>query len=299
MSILSFLDYLRDHRRYSAHTIKAYQNDLEAFNSFLESTYELDGQWQDVTHHMIRDWMVSLVEHDISPASINRKLSAVKSYYKYLLREGLVSQNPSSKVVAPKQRKKLLRVASEDDMVNLLDSDLFSDDYWGRAQHAIIITFYHTGMRLSELIGLKLRDVDFAQGKLTVLGKRNKQRSVPMTPVLREVLGSYIEMRKTHYADNEERFLFLSNKGNKLYPKLVYKTINTYLSSVSDLEKKSPHVLRHSFATHMLNRGADLNSIKELLGHSNLAATQIYTHNSIDQLKQLYNQAHPRGDDKN
>lgn len=299
MSILSFLDYLRDHKRYSAHTIKAYQNDLEAFGLFLNTTYELNNRWQDVTHHMIRDWVVSLVEQEMSPTSINRKLSAVKSFFKFLLREEVVAQNPASRVVAPKQKKKLLRVASEDNLTDLIDSNLFSDDYWGKTQRAIIVTFYHTGMRLSELIGLRVADVDFVQAKLTVLGKRNKERSVPITPVLKEVLLEYLGLRNAQFAGNEEGFLFLSTKGNKLYPKLVYNTINIYLSLISDLEKKSPHVLRHSFATHMLNRGADLNSIKELLGHSNLAATQIYTHNSIDQLKQLYNQAHPRGDDKN
>lgn len=299
MSILSFLDYLLDHKRYSAHTIKAYQNDLEAFDAFLNSTYELNNQWDQVTHHMIRDWIVSLVEQDISSTSINRKLSAVKSFFKHLLREGLVEQNPASRVVAPKQKKKLLRVASEDNLEDLIDSSLFPDDYWGVTQRTIIITFYHTGMRLSELIGLRVVDVDFAQNKLSVLGKRNKERFVPMTPVLQEALRGYMELRNRNFTEVQEGVLFLSSKGNKLYPKLVYNTINIYLSLTSNLEKKSPHVLRHSFATHMLNRGADLNSIKELLGHSNLAATQIYTHNSIDQLKQLYNQAHPRGDDKN
>lgn len=299
MSITPFLDYLQNHKRYSAHTITAYKTDLESFCNFLFQSYEIKEDWGEVSHHMIREWVVSLIEADISPRSVNRKLSAVKSFYKYLLREGRVEANPALRVVAPKQKKKLLRVASEDDMSDLLDGSLFPDDFWGATQRAIVYTFYHTGIRLSELIGLRVTDVDFEQSKLTVIGKRNKERSVPLTPMLKLELHGFLQQREVCFADAKSGYLFLSRRGNKLYPKLVYNTINTYLSLVSDLEKKSPHVLRHSFATHMLNRGADLNSIKELLGHSNLSATQVYTHNSIDQLKHLYNQAHPRGDDKN
>lgn len=299
MSINLFLEYLQNHKRYSAHTITAYKNDLGGFRDFLFQSYEIEDEWGEVSHHMIREWVVSLMEGDVSPRSVNRKLSAVKSFYKYLLREGRVESNPAIRVVAPKQKKKLLRVASEDDMSDLLNNDLFPGDFWGRTQRAIVFTFYHTGIRLSELINVKVGDVDLSQAKLTVLGKRNKERSVPLTPALKSELEVYLKEREGCFKSSESDFLFLSIRGNKLYPKLVYNTINTYLSLVSDLEKRSPHVLRHSFATHMLNRGADLNSIKELLGHSSLSATQVYTHNSIDQLKHLYNQAHPRGDDKN
>ncbi len=214
------------------------------------------------------------------------------------MKEGVVLTNPASKVQSPKQKKKLLRVASEDDLGTLLDHDPFPEGLWGRTQRAILYTFYHTGIRLSELIGLRISDCDFNQGKITVTGKRNKQRSVPMTPALKKVLEEHLQQIEPTGGKAQTDFLFTTERGNKLYPKLVYNTINTYLGLVSGLEKKSPHVLRHSFATHMLNRGADLNSIKELLGHSNLAATQIYTHNTIDQLKHLYNQAHPRGDEK-
>ena len=299
MSINLFLEYIQSHKRYSAHTITAYKNDLGGFRDFLFQSCEIEDEWGEVSHHMIREWLVSLMEADVSPRSVNRKLSAVKSFYKYLLREGGVESNPALRVVAPKQKKKLLRVASEDDMSDLLNSDLFPSDFWGKTQRAIVFTFYHTGIRLSELINIKVGDIDFAQSKLTVIGKRNKERSVPLTPALKSELEGYLKEREGCFKSSELDFLFLSIRGNKLYPKLVYNTINTYLSLVSDLEKKSPHVLRHSFATHMLNRGADLNSIKELLGHSSLSATQVYTHNSIDQLKHLYNQAHPRGDDKN
>ena len=298
MSIPNFLDYLRHHKRYSPHTLSAYQNDLNGFSEFLSELYEISNQWDEVTHHMVRAWVVSLMESNVAARSVNRKLSAVKSFYKYLLREGVSQQNPAVKVIAPKQKKKLLRVASEDDIEDLLQSNVFPEDAWGTTQKAIIITFYHTGIRLSELIGLSAKDVDLKRGSLRVLGKRNKERNIPLTPLLKRVLEEYALLRGYEIEASERGYLFLTPKGNKLYPKLVYNTINTYLSIVSDLEKKSPHVLRHSFATHMLNRGADLNSIKELLGHSNLSATQIYTHNSIDQLKHLYNQSHPRGDQK-
>lgn len=298
MDISQFIDYLRFQKRYSEHTLKAYHTDLSEFQHFILLQFELSGQWGEVTHHMIREWVIELMEHNISPRSVSRKLSSLKSFFKYLMKEGVVLSNPATKVQSPKQKKKLLRVASEDDIGSLLDHDPFPRDRWGRTQRAILYTFYHTGIRLSELIGLRVSDCDFNQGKITVTGKRNKQRSVPMTPTLKKVLEEHIQQNEPTGGNAQSDFLFTTESGNKLYPKLVYNVINTYLGLVSGLEKKSPHVLRHSFATHMLNRGADLNSIKELLGHSSLAATQIYTHNTIDQLKHLYNQAHPRGDEK-
>ncbi len=298
MAISQFIDYLRFQKRYSEHTLTAYQNDLSEFENFLFSRFSISETWEEVTHHMIREWVIELMESNITPRTVSRKLSSLKSFFKYLMKEGRVASNPASKVQSPKQKKKLLRVASEDDLSNLIDRNPFPDNPWGRTQRAILLTFYHTGMRLSELIGLRVADVDFDQGKLLVTGKRNKQRSVPITPSLKKVLQEHIQQNEPTGGSAGGGFLFVTEKGNKLYPKLVYNTINTYLGLVSGLEKKSPHVLRHSFATHMLNRGADLNSIKELLGHSNLAATQIYTHNTIDQLKNLYNQAHPRGDEK-
>lgn len=296
MLIPQFLEYLEFQKRYSSHTLKAYQKDLFSFKAYLENRHQLGESWKEVTHHMIREWVIALLEEGVSPRSINRKLSSIKSFFKYLLRQEVVDSNPASLVTAPKQKKKLLRVASEDQVTQLISDDLFPDDYWGGTEKAIIYTFYHTGMRLSELINLQLTDVDFGKGSIRVVGKRNKERNLPLTPRLAEVLESYIATRSAVWGAVEEPFLFLTARGRKLYPRLVYDSINNYLGLVSDLEKTSPHVLRHTFATHMLNRGADLNSIKELLGHSNLAATQVYTHNSIDELKQSYNQAHPRGD---
>lgn len=298
MLISQFLDHLRFQKRYSEHTLTAYSKDLREFSGFVSAQYELSENWPEVTHHMIREWVIYLMDNDITPGSVARKLSSLKSFFKYLMREGIVSSNPAARVQAPKQRKKLLRVASEDELGDLLDHDPFEKTPWGNTQRAILYTFYHTGMRLSELINLEEADVDFDQEKILVTGKRNKQRSIPLSPVLKKVLMTHIDQSQAVSTAAKNQFLFTTEKGKKLYPKLVYNTVNTYLSLVSGLEKKSPHVLRHSFATHMLNRGADLNSIKELLGHSNLAATQIYTHNTIDQLKHLYNQAHPRGDDK-
>jgi integrase/recombinase XerC len=298
MAISQFIHYLRYQKRYSDHTLKAYKADLLDFQDFLLKEFELAEMWREVTHHMVRGWVIELMSKDITATSVARKLSSVKGFYKFLMKEGVVPSNPAAKVQAPKHKKKLLRVASEDDLSSLLDYNPFPSDSWGYTQKAILHTFYHTGIRLSELISLKVGDVDFAQKKITVTGKRNKQRSVPLTPGLKNILEIHIQQIEAETRASPESYLFVSKNGNKLYPKLVYNTINTYLGLVSGLEKKSPHVLRHSFATHMLNRGADLNSIKELLGHSSLAATQIYTHNSIDQLKHLYNQAHPRGDEK-
>lgn len=291
-----FLNHLAYQKRYSPHTVTAYRNDLDNFCDFLRSHCDFGGNWPEVTHHMIREWIIVLMENDVSPRSINRKLSSLKSFFKYLMRQKVLEANPAAKISSPKQKKTLLRVPTEDELAQLLEESVFPDTFFGEVQSTLFYTFYHTGIRLSELINLKVSDIDFDQQKITVLGKRNKERSIPMTPVLGKKLSGYISKRATQSEVQNIPFLFLTEKGNKLYPKLVYNIINTYLSSVSGLKKKSPHVLRHSLATHMLNNGADLNSIKELLGHSNLAATQIYTHNSIDQLKKMYNQAHPRSD---
>lgn len=297
MLVQNFIDYLHYQKRYSAHTLKAYQADLTEFEVYLLTFYETQ-EWEKVTHHMVRSWIIHLMEEGVVPRTVNRKLSSLKSFYKYLAKEGKVQANPMAKVTAPKQSKKLLRVVSEKDITNLLDTIIFPDTYWGHTEKMVIETFYQTGMRLSELINLKESDFSNDERRLRVLGKRNKERLIPLSDSFADQLKHYLDNEKEQRLLNTDGYLFVTDKGNKLYPKLVYNTVNSYLSLVSGVEKKSPHVLRHSFATHMLNRGADLNSIKELLGHSNLSATQVYTHNSIDQLKQLYNQAHPRGDKK-
>lgn len=289
-----FLQYLKHQKRYSAHTLISYQNDLNAFQAFLEQEYDRQ-PLPEVNHHIVRAWVLQMMETAaVGRATIKRRISSLRSFYKYLLRQEVVSLNPAAQVQVPKIPKKLARVVAEDDMMRLLDDIAFPDDKWGETQKAIIELFYNTGIRLSELINLKLTDVDLANHKLKVLGKRNKERIVPMGERLLFKMQQYVQEQRPHPAKGAETWFFLTKKGAKLYPKLVYDCINFYLSSVSGVDQKSPHVLRHSFATHMLNRGADLNAIKELLGHSSLAATQVYTHNSIDKLKSMYNQAHPR-----
>lgn len=300
MPINDFLDHLRFQQRYSEHTIIAYQNDLRDFEQFLTQEKELDlnqdvGGWAEITHHYVREWVLSLMNQDLSPKTVNRKLSSLKSFFKYLMRQGLADKNPAARITAPKSSKTLLRVVPEDELGQLFDQIQFGDDQWGITTRMIFLTFYHTGMRQAELIGLAPGDVDLEQNRLKVTGKRNKQRNIPLTPSLRKSLEQYLELRRSWYADEEagDR-LFITLKGKPLYPRLVYQVIHDILDQVSGAEKKSPHVLRHSFATHMLNQGADLNAIKEILGHANLSATQIYTHNSIDELKRVYGNAHPR-----
>ncbi len=297
MTITDFTNHLRYQKRYSDHTLKAYENDLQSFRQYLISDKELDPEesegWSAVSHHFIREWILALMDSGLSPKSVNRKLSSLKSFYKYLLRQGEVSDNPAARITAPKAARKLVRVVPEEEIDRIMDEIKFDDDRWGITSQTIFQTFYHTGMRQAELIGLSISDVDLEQARLKVTGKRNKERYIPLTKGLRCSLEKYLNQRLSWPIENTEK-LFVSLKGKALYPKLVYQTIHDILDRVSGVEKKSPHVLRHSFATHMLNHGADLNSIKEILGHANLAATQIYTHNSIDELKRVYGKFHPR-----
>jgi integrase/recombinase XerC len=300
MPISDFLDHLRFQKRYSEHTLLAYQNDLRDFQLFLTEEKELNLNedtlaWAEVTHHHVREWVISLMNKELSPSTVNRRLSSIKSLYKYLMRIGLTDKNPAARITAPKSSKSLLRIVPADELGKLMDQLKFGDDRWGNTTRMILLTFYHTGMRQAELIGLSFRDVDLDQNRLRVTGKRNKQRDIPLTPSLRNNLEAYLPLRRTWHAEEDSaEKLFVTLKGRSLYPRLVYKVIHDLLEQVSGAEKKSPHVLRHSFATHMLSQGADLNAIKEILGHANLSATQIYTHNSIDELKRVYNDFHPR-----
>tara|TARA_R110002050_G_scaffold295076_1_gene453530 strand:- start:376 stop:1281 length:906 start_codon:yes stop_codon:yes gene_type:complete len=291
--IQSFLSYLEHQKRFSVHTIKSYAKDLSLYSEFIAETFDLE-ELEEVHHSMIRSWIVEMVEKDYARTSIKRKLSALRSFYRFLQREGAVSSNPASQVIVPKPEKKLLRVVSEDDMRFLLEDFAFADDPWSCSQSLILDLFYQTGIRLSELINLRVSDYNYAASYIKVLGKRNKEREIPIALVLNAKMKDHLDNQRLALDVHSEPWFFLSKKGKKLYPKLVYNSVNAYLSIVSGVEKKSPHVLRHSFATHLLNRGADINSVKELLGHASLAATQVYTHNSIDRLKQMYNHAHPR-----
>ncbi|MBA3706169.1 MAG: tyrosine-type recombinase/integrase [Bacteroidetes bacterium] len=285
----NFLQYLQYEKRSSIHTRVAYANDLEQFLLYLDTTYQIK-QLADINHIIIRSWIVYLMEQKISPRSVNRKITTLKSFYKFLLRQVAVTENPMLKIQAPKTSKRLPVFVEKDKMDILLDNTAFGDDFEGKRNKLVIELFYATGIRLSELINLKVSDIDMSNCQLKVLGKRNKERIVPFNNEIKEGIQLYLKTKPS----NKEKYLFVNASGKKLYEKFVYRLVNKYLSSVTTISKTSPHVLRHTFATHMLNNGAELNAIKELLGHTNLSATQIYTHNTVEKLKNIHKQAHPK-----
>jgi len=292
MSAERFIQYIKFEKRFSPHTIVAYENDLQQFFTYLKVTYELD-DIQAVNHSMIRSWMVSMMEAKISARSINRKITTLKSYYKFLLQSGTVKVNPMLKIQSPKTSKRLPVFVDEQKMDLLFDHVDFGEGYEAERDKLILEIFYATGMRLSELVNLKDKDIDLVNCQIKVLGKRNKERIIPFTNVLGRMIADYLEKKKENFSQNINH-LFVTEKGKPIYQKLVYRIVTHRLGQVTTLDKKSPHVLRHTFATHMLNHGADINSIKEMLGHANLSATQVYTHNTIEKLKKVYKQAHPR-----
>ena len=287
-----FLKFLQFEKRFSQHTVKSYNIDLKQFYLYfkLDTDEELI---QKINHHDIREWIYSLSENKISSKSINRKLSSIKKFYKFLLREEILDINPFNKIISPKKEKKLHQFVQEEQIFKLInESDIFEQSKNKLTDKLIIDLLYGTGMRLSELINLKIDSVFLSENKILVLGKRNKERFVPLHKELKGSLSQYIEYRQSIKA--EHNYLLITVKGNKLYPKYVYRIVKKYLSLYTTINKRSPHVLRHSFATHILNNGAELNAVKELLGHANLSATQIYTHNTFEKLKNIYKQAHPR-----
>lgn len=289
-----FFDHLRHEKRFSRHTLTSYETDINQLQRFLNDEY--DGvPIQDSSHEVIRSWIVEMVELGRSPKTINRKISAVKSFFKWGLKYGSFKVDPTQKIVLPKISKRLPVYVEESQMETLLDYSVFPDTYEGKRDALIIDLFYQSGMRCAELINLKIQDVNQSGYTIKVLGKRNKERLIPISKELSERIHNFSEIETYSQSENDMKYLFKTSKGSKLYPKLVYRVVNNYLSKVSALRKKSPHVLRHTFATHMLNRGADLNAIKELLGHASLAATQVYTHNSIEKLKEIHRKAHPNG----
>jgi integrase/recombinase XerC len=289
--IQNFLDYLQLEKRYSIHTLKAYNTDLNLLSNYLQSTYQTE--ITDVNHNMIRSWLVEELKKGNSPRTVNRKITTLKSFFKYLIKENIIQTDPTLRISSTKTSKKIPSFVSQEEMQKLLDHHSYEEGYLGIRDKLMVELFYSTGIRLSELIHLRLKDVDFSNEQLKVLGKRNKERIIPITKELIKSLNQFLEEREK-LSSIDHRFLLLTEKGKKLNPSLVYKRINTLISSVTSLEKRSPHILRHTFATHMLNNGADLNVIKELLGHANLSATEVYTHNSVEKLKQVYNNAHPR-----
>jgi integrase/recombinase XerC len=286
-----FLAYLQYEKRYSQHTVTAYRIDLDQFFKYLLEQYntvEIDS----VNHPMIRSWLAGLMEQGISPRSVTRKLTTLKSFFKYLQREGVVETNPMRKIASPKISKRLPVFVEKDAMHHLLDDVEFGSGYAGMRDKLILELFYATGMRLSELVNLKETDLSFHQDTIKVVGKRNKERLIPFGHKIEVLIRAYLEEKKNTFGEVNE--LFLTDKGTKIYTRMVYRIVRGRLAQVTTLEKKSPHVLRHTFATHMLNNGAELNAIKELLGHASLSATQVYTHNTIDKLKKIYKQAHPK-----
>ena len=292
MSIQSFVDYLSLEKNYAAHTIAAYRKDLDDFQSYISVDFS-DDNLAEVNYAQIRSWIIRLVDSGLSNRSINRKTSSLNSYYKFLIKTGDITHSPLAKHKALKVQKKVNIPFSEQEIETVL-STAATHDFEAMRNKLIVELFYSTGIRRSELINLKLNDVDFEQNQIKVLGKRNKERFIPLLSTVENTLKSYIEMRKTLPQIKSPDFLFLTQKGAQIYAALVYRIINKYFSEVSSKVKKSPHILRHSFATHLLNHGADLNAVKELLGHSSLAATQVYTHNNISELKKVYAKAHPR-----
>jgi integrase/recombinase XerC len=291
-NISGFCKYLTHQKRYSNHTIIAYKNDLEQFQLFLNQQYQIN-KTSEITSLIIRSWVVHLIEKEISTRTITRKISTLKSFYKYLLKTNIVTNNPLLKVIPPKTSSRLPVFVAEREMNNLFNEITFNDDFEGFRDQLILELFYASGIRLSELIELKTNSIEFNNNTIKVLGKRNKERIIPIGKKIKTIILNYIKLRDNLGFSNNS--FFLTKKGEKMYPKLVYRIVNYYLSMITTLNKKSPHVLRHTFATHMLNNGADLNSIKEILGHANLSATQVYTHNTIEKLKNIHKQAHPKG----
>jgi len=295
MIVNSFLEYLMFERNYSRHTVVAYKKDINSFYEFCVNEFDL-GSLAEVNYSQIRAWIVMLVDEGISNSSINRKISSLKSFYKFLQKTEQVKKNPLVKHKALKVAKKVQVPFTVKEINKVIDALELEEDFTSLRNKLMVELFYSTGMRRAELIGLKVGSVHMEAQTLKVLGKRNKERLLPLIPSVLGTLRKYLIVRRGLKFETD--YLLVTEKGNKIYETLVYRVINSYFSKVSTKVKKSPHILRHSFATHLLNQGADLNSVKELLGHSSLASTQVYTHNSLEKIKEMYNQAHPRSQKK-
>lgn len=293
MQFKSFTDYLQLEKKYSPHTVTAYLKDLQDFQKFASEEYQYS-EIVEVNYSIVRSWIVSLVDSGISNRTVNRKISSLKTYYKFLLKTSQIEINPLAKHKALKTSKKIQVPFSETEIENVMEMLQAENTFEGWRDRLIVELFYSTGIRRAELINVKLNDVSFAQKTIKVLGKRNKERIIPLLPTVFNTINTYLSMREQLENIKDSHYLFLSKKGVKVYEMLVYRIINSYFSKTSEKVKKSPHILRHSFATHLLNEGADINAVKELLGHSSLASTQVYTQNSIAKLKEVYKNSHPR-----
>ncbi|HEY4109422.1 tyrosine-type recombinase/integrase [Puia sp.] len=291
--IQPFIDYLKFEKRYSPHTIRSYQDDLEGFFDFLREEFgEL--ALKEVSPVVVRSWLAALKDGGMSSRSVNRKISSLRSFYKWQLRVGGVELSPMTAIIGPKTNKRLPVFVEQGDMAELFDRVVFPGDWEGLTDRLILAILYHTGMRLSELVGLRERQADSGTGTFKVLGKGNKERVIPVSPVLLSMVEEYKRLKRVELEEPDLEFLLVGRTGKKLYPKYVYRVVREYLAQVTTIDQKSPHVLRHTFATHLMNAGAELNSVKELLGHASLAATQVYTHNTIEKLKDIYKKAHPK-----
>ena len=291
--INSFLDYLKYQKRYSQHTVISYQHDLISFFEYLSLQFSVSAP-SEISPMFIRSWLAHLKEGGMESKSINRKISALKTFFKYQLRQGMVATSPMGTIVSPKVSKRLPQFVEQKDMNTLLTQVEFPEGWEGQTHQLILHLFYNTGMRQAELVNLKEKQVDYSNGSIKVLGKGNKERVLPVSSELLKLIQLYSESKRKAFPQYDDVYLLVNVKGKKLGPRYVYGIVRQYLSLVTTIEKRSPHVLRHSFATHLMNNGADLNAVKELLGHSSLAATQVYTHNTIEKLKDVYKKAHPK-----
>ena len=291
--IQQFLDYIKYQKRYSFNTIISYQNDLVAFFDFSEAQFETE-KVTEISSSIVRSWLASLKESGIEAKSINRKISSLKSFFKYQLTQATISSSPMAVIISPKSKKRLPQYIEEKSTEILFTQVVFPEDWDGKTQELLLLLLYNTGMRQAELISLQEMNIDKSNCNIKVVGKGNKERILPICRTLMASLQQYMSLKRELLPVFDDGPVLVNGKGNKLYPKYVYNAVKRYLSLVTTIDKKSPHVLRHTFATHLMNQGAELNAVKELLGHSSLAATQVYTHNSIEKLKEVHKNAHPK-----
>lgn len=292
-AVKTFIQFLKYEKRYSQHTIISYENDLQQFQRYLQTHYELENILE-AHFSFIRSWIVHMIQNKVTAKTVNRKISSLRSFYKFHKKRRTISTNPMQKIIAPKVSKRLPAFIREDKMESLLQTDHFTDDFHGQRDLLLIELLYQTGMRRAELMSLSDSDVNYSTKSIKVMGKGSKERLIPVQDSLLQLIRQYIELRDELFEAIASESLMVTDKGLPLYPKYVYNKVKGYLSMVTTNDKRSPHILRHSFATHIANRGAELNAIKSLLGHASLAATQVYTHNTIEKLKKAHKQAHPK-----